>query len=295
MRRTGAPHLRSAAMMSRTSQLLHPPLGYGLGVRPQHYDDLLGDLAGSVGWLEALTENYLVPGGKPLRYLDRLRQRYPLVLHGVSLSIGGTDPLDERYLQDLKALTRRVEPAWVSDHLCWTGVAGVNLHDLMPLPFTESVVRHVVCRIDHVQERLGRRIALENVSSYVTFVESEMTEWEFVREVAQRADCLLLLDVNNVHVSSVNHAFDPLAYLRGIPVERVQQIHLAGHREENGFLVDTHDAPVCDAVWRLFEAAVARFGALSTMIERDDRIPELPILLAELEHARNIAVKAEAA
>ncbi|MGH8175818.1 MAG: MNIO family bufferin maturase [Steroidobacter sp.] len=273
----------------------HASLGYGLGVRPQHYDALLGDFAGSVAWLEALTENYLVPGGKPLHYLERLRERYPIVLHGVSLSIGSVDPLDERYLSEVRALADRFEPAWVSDHLCWTGVDGVNLHDLMPLPFTQATLRHVVARVEEVQERLGRRLVLENVSSYVSFTHAEMTEWEFLRELAQRADCLLLLDVNNVYVSSINHGFDPLAYLRGLPVERVQQFHLAGHRDQNGYLIDTHDAPVCDAVWRLFGAAVERFGPLSTMIERDDNIPELESLLAELDRARTIAATAEAA
>jgi uncharacterized protein len=275
--------------------LLSPSLGFGLGVRPQHYEDLLGDFAGSVSWLEALTENYLVPGGKPLHYLERLRERYPIVFHGVSLSIGGTDPLDEDYLDAVRALGARVEPAWISDHLCWTGVDGLNLHDLLPLPFTEGVVRHVVARVEHVQERLGRRIALENVSTYVTFGQSDMTEWDFLREIAQRADCLLLLDVNNVYVNSVNHGFDPLAYLRGLPRERIQQFHLAGHREQNGFLIDTHDAPVCDAVWRLYAAALARFGPRATMIERDDSIPPLPELLAELEHARSLAATANAA
>ena len=275
--------------------LLHPSLGFGLGVRPQHYEDLVGDFAGSVSWLEALTENYLVPGGKPLHYLARLRERFPVVLHGVSLSIGGTDPLDEDYLDAVAALSARFEPAWISDHLCWTGVDGLNLHDLLPLPFTEDVVRHVVARVEHVQERLGRRIALENVSSYVTFERSDMTEWDFLREIAQRADCLLLLDVNNVYVSSVNHGFDPLAYLRGLPPDRIQQFHLAGHREQNGFLIDTHDAPVCDAVWRLYAAALARFGPRATMIERDDSIPPLPELLVELERARSLAGTANAA
>lgn len=283
-------------MTMRPSPLVSPPLGYGLGVRPQHYDELLGEFAGSVSWLEALTENYLVPGGKPLHYLARLRERYPIVFHGVSLSIGGVDPLDERYLNEVRALIDRFEPAWVSDHLCWTGVDGVNLHDLMPLPFTESTVRHVAARVAHVQERFGRRLVLENVSSYVSFTQADMTEWEFLREIAQRADCLLLLDVNNVYVSGVNHGFDPLAYLRGVPVERVQQFHLAGHREQHGYLIDTHDAPVCDEVWRLFRAAIERFGPLSTMIERDDNIPALETLLAELDHARRIgAAKEEAA
>jgi len=272
---------------------LHSSLGLGLGVRPTHYEDLLGERRGSVGWLEALTENYLLPGGRPLHYLNRLRADYPIVLHGVSLSIGSTDPLDEAYLRDVKALAARVEPAWVSDHLCWTGVDGVNLHDLMPLPFTEETLRHVVSRVGAVQERLGRRLVLENVSSYVSFTRSDMTEWEFLREVAERADCHLLLDVNNVYVSSVNHGFDPLAYLRGIPVDRVQQFHLAGHRDMGDYLIDTHDEPVCEAVWRLFQAAIERFGALSTMIERDDNIPALDVLLDELNHARDITVAAQ--
>lgn len=264
------------------------PLGFGLGVRPSHYEDLLGERRGSVSWLEALTENYLVPGGRPMHFLERLRAEYPIVLHGVSLSIGSSDPLNEDYLREVKALAARIEPAWVSDHLCWTGVDGVNLHDLLPLPFTEEALRHVVSRVAAVQERLGRRLVLENVSSYVSFAASDMTEWEFLREVAERADCHLLLDVNNVYVSSVNHSFDPMAYLRGIPVERVQQFHLAGHRDMGDYLIDTHDEPVCEAVWRLFHAAVERFGPLSTMIERDDNIPALDVLLAELDRARSV-------
>lgn len=275
--------------------LAYPSLGPGLGARPQHYEALLNEHRGSVSWLEALTENYMVPGGKPLRYLERLREQYPIALHGVSLSIGSADPLNERYLRDLEALADRIEPAWVSDHLCWTGVDGVNLHDLMPLPFTEEALRHVVARVAAVQDRLGRRLVLENVSSYVSFTHCDMNEWEFLRELALRADCLLLLDVNNVYVSSVNHAFDPLAYLRGIPVERVQQFHLAGHSVQGKYLIDTHDQPVAEPVWQLFRAAVDRFGALSTMIERDDNIPELGDLLAELDRAWTIATAAQAA
>ena len=277
--------------MSKSS--LQPSLGFGLGVRPAHYEALLGERRGAVGWLEALTENYLLPGGKPLHYLERLRADYPIVLHGVSLSIGSTDALNETYLAEVKALADRVQPEWVSDHLCWTGVDGVNLHDLMPLPFTEVALRHVVSRIAAVQERLGRRLVLENVSSYVSFSGSDMTEWEFLREVAERADCHVLLDVNNVYVSSVNHGFDPMAYLRGIPVERVQQFHLAGHSNMGDYLIDTHDAPVCDEVWQLFHAAVERFGSLSTMIERDDNIPELDVLLTELDRAREITTAAQ--
>jgi uncharacterized protein (UPF0276 family) len=289
------PLTTSATIRATSAGLRHPSLGHGLGLRPMHYPALLGEFRGSVSWLEALTENYLVPGGPPLHHLDRIRQHYPLVLHGVSLSIGGTDPLDERYLREVKALADRVAPAWISDHLCWTGVDGLNLHDLLPLPFTEAALRHVVSRVQHVQERLGRRFVLENVSSYVSFAGADMTEWEFLSEVAHRADCLLLLDVNNVYVSSVNHGFDALAYLRGIPVERVQQFHLAGHRRQGAQLIDTHDQPVPEAVWSLYASAVERFGPVSTMIERDDNIPELPELLAELDRARSIASTAVAA
>ena len=249
-------------------------LGFGLRLRSEHYSDLL-EQSPPIAWLEALTDNYLVPGGRPLHYLERLRAHYPIVLHGVSLSIGSTDPLNLDYVRSVKALADRVEPAWISDHLCWTGVAGINLHDLMPLPFTEETVRHVVSRVHAVQEVLQRRLVLENVSTYVSFAADEMTEWEFLREIAVRADCGLLLDVNNVYVSSVNHGFDPLAYLRGVPVERVQQFHLAGHQSQGDYLIDTHDEPVCEAVWQLYAAAVARFGAVSTMIERDDNIPPL--------------------
>jgi uncharacterized protein len=280
---------------SASMTLTHRSLGPGLGVRPQHYEALLNAAHPGVCWLEALTENYMVPGGKPLHYLERLRARYPIALHGVSLSIGSTDPLNQQYLRDLKTLADRVEPAWVSDHLCWTGVDGINLHDLMPLPYTEEALRHITTRVAAVQDLLGRRLVLENVSSYVSFIHSEMTEWEFLSELAQRADCLLLLDVNNVYVSSVNHGFDPLAYLRGIPPERVQQFHLAGHSNQGRYLIDTHDQAVAEPVWQLFRAATDRFGALSTMIERDDNIPELDELLAELDRAWTIATTAQAA
>ncbi len=270
-------------------------LGFGLGLRPQHYEALLGEHRGSVSWLEALTDNYRVPGGRPPHYLEQLRAHYPVVLHGVSLSIGSTDPLNLDHVRSIKTLAARIEPAWISDHLCWTGVAGLNLHDLMPLPFTEETVRHVVSRVHAVQDILGRQLVLENVSTYVSFAADEMTEWEFLSEIAERADCKLLLDVNNVYVSGINHGFDPQAYLRGVPIERVQQFHLAGHSNMGAYLIDTHDEPVCEEVWQLYAAAVARFGAVATMIERDDKIPDLPVLLAELDRARSIALTAEAA
>jgi uncharacterized protein (UPF0276 family) len=195
----------------------------------------------------------------------------------------------------VKALAARVEPAWISDHLCWTGVAGRNTHDLLPLPYTEEALAHVVERVRAVQELLGRRILLENVSSYVAFRSSSLTEWEFLREVAARADCLILLDVNNIYVSAVNHEFDALEYLRAIPAERVQQIHLAGHENHGDYLVDTHDHPVPDPVWELYAAAVQRFGAVSTMIERDDHIPPLAELCAELAQARALCAATLAA
>jgi len=265
-----------------------PGLGYGLGLRVDHYDEILaGDPP--IDWLEVLSENYMIPGGKPLRYLARMRERYPLVMHGVSMSIGGSDPLDRDYLRRLKQLADTVSPAWISDHLCWTGVDGVNLHDLMPLPYTQEAIDHVAARVREAQDILGRRILLENVSSYVTFHASSLSEWQFLAEVAERADCLILLDINNIHVSSHNHGFDPRDYLAGIPVDRVQQFHLAGHEYQGGLIIDTHDAPIVDPVWSLYADAVRRFGPVSTMIERDDRIPPLADLLAELDVARRIA------
>jgi uncharacterized protein (UPF0276 family) len=268
--------------------VIHPPLGFGLGLRVDHYEAILADRP-PVDWFEALTENYLVPGGKPLDYLLRIRERYPLVLHGVSLSVGSTAPLDRDYLSRVKALASRVAPSWVSDHLCWTGVGGLNMHDLLPLPYTEEALTHVVQRVRTVQDILDRRLLLENVSSYVTYRDSPLTEWEFLREIAQRADCMILLDVNNIYVSSVNHEFDPLEYLRAIPVERVQQIHLAGHENHGDYLIDTHDHPVPDPVWELYGAALKRFGNVSTMIERDANIPPLEDLCAELDMARALA------
>ncbi|MBV9912227.1 MAG: DUF692 domain-containing protein [Sinobacteraceae bacterium] len=275
-------------------RLLEPPLGFGLGLRTDHYEAILSDHP-PVDWFEALTENYLVPGGKPLDYLRQIGERYPLVLHGVSLSIGSTEPLDHEYLGQLRQLATLVRPRWISDHLCWTGTAGRNLHDLLPLPYTEEALNHVVQRVRTVQDVLGRRILLENVSSYVSYRGSELTEWEFLREIAERADCLLLLDVNNIYVSSVNHEFAPLDYVNAIPVGRVQQIHLAGHENHGDYLVDTHDHPVPDPVWELYAAAVRRFGAVTTMIERDANIPPLAELCAELRTARDLAARTLAA
>jgi uncharacterized protein len=268
--------------------LTRPTLGFGLGLRVDHYETILNERP-AVDWFEALTENYLVPGGKPLHHLTRIREHYPMVMHGVSMSIGSAAPLDRTYLEQVKALAQRIEPAWISDHLCWTGVAGKNLHDLMPLPYTDEALKHVASRVRTVQDILGRRILLENVSSYVTFRDSRLSEWDFLRTVAEEADCLILLDVNNIYVSSINHEFDPRDYLAAIPIERVQQIHLAGHQNHGDYLIDTHDYPVPDPVWALYADAVRRFGRVSTMIERDANIPPLAELQAELTAARRTA------
>jgi hypothetical protein len=278
-------------MIKKRSQPTYPHLGFGLGLRTPHYESILQTLP-KVDWFEVISENYMVPGGKPLDYLDRIRCHYPMVMHGVSMSIGGTDALNREYLKQLKALVGRIEPVWISDHLCWTGTDGKNLHDLLPLPYTEEALKHVVDRVSQVQDFLGRRMLLENVSSYVSYHQSEMPEWDFVAAVAERADCLLLLDVNNVYVSSVNHGFDPVEYLQGIPVDRVQQFHLAGHSNCGDYIIDTHDAPIVDPVWELYAAAVRLFGAVSCMIERDDNIPELSELLLELDQARRVAASA---
>jgi len=264
--------------------------GFGLGLRPVHYPDFM-DTPQAVDWLEIISENYMVPGGKPLDMLDAILAKYPVAMHGVSLSIGSTDGLDVAYLAELKALAQRTQPLWISDHLCWTGVQGRNSHDLLPLPYSEEALKLVVRHVEQVQNTLGQRILLENVSSYLNYRSSEMSEWEFLRQVAEQADCLLLLDVNNIYVSSVNHGFDAIEFLNHLPVARVQQIHLAGHNDHGDYIVDTHDHPVAEPVWELYRHACRQFGEVATMIERDDNIPELSVLITELNRARAIAAE----
>jgi uncharacterized protein (UPF0276 family) len=260
-------------------------------LRTQHYQEVMRAHP-AIDWFEVITENFLVPGGNPRRVLRAVRERYPIVLHGVSLSIGSTDPLDEKYLSRVVELAREVEPAWISDHLCWVSINGMYAHDLLPVPFTEESLEHIVSRVQHVQEKLNRRILLENVSSYMTFRESTIPEWEFLAEVARRADCGILLDVNNIFVSAHNHGFEARDYLAGIPGERVGQIHLAGHSENGALLLDTHDHEVPDGVWSLYREAVARYGRRSTLVEWDAEIPTLPRLVEETRRAA--AVEAEA-
>lgn len=264
-----------------------PFLGFGLGLRPDYYQEIL-EQRPDIDWFEILSENYLVPGGKPLYYLEQIRQEYPIVMHGVSLSLGSTDALDVEYLTQLKSLIARVEPMWVSDHLCWTGVHGLNIHDLLPIPYTKEAIQHIVARIQQVQDFLGRPLLIENVSSYLTFQQSEMTEWDFIVEIVKQSGCFILLDVNNVYVSAVNHHFNPLDYIHAMPASRVAQIHLAGHSNEGDYIIDTHDAPVIQPVWDLYRATIKRLGKTSTMIERDDNMPPLAELLAEMNHAKDI-------
>jgi uncharacterized protein (UPF0276 family) len=268
-------------------------LGFGAGLRAPHYSDVLSGRVLEVDWFEAISENYLgygeEPAGRPLETLLKVRQNFPIVLHGVSLSIGGTDPFDRGYLKSLRKLYEIVDPAWVSDHLCWTGVHGHNLHDLLPLPYTRDTIGHVVSRIQEAQDILGRRLTIENVSSYLSYASSEMSEWEFLSEIHARTGCGLLLDVNNVFVSAHNHAFNASEYLQGIPQGSVTQMHLAGHSSNEALLIDTHDAPVCDGVWQLYAEALKRFGRISTLIEWDGNIPGFERLEEEVSHARSIA------
>jgi uncharacterized protein len=260
-------------------------LGFGVGLRRCHYARIL-DENPRVDWFEVISENFMVAGGRPLQVLESVRSRYPIVMHGVSLSIGSTDPLNRTYLKQLAAAARRFQPDWVSDHLCWTGVGGQNLHDLLPLPYTEEVVRHVAERIRAVQEILERTILIENVSSYLEFSCSRLSEWEFLGAVADEADCAILLDINNIFVNAFNHEFDAVRYIDHVPPDRVVQFHLAGHTDHSTYLLDTHDQPIRPEVWKLYEHAVGRFGLTPTLIEWDDNIPEFEVLMTTVEEAR---------
>lgn len=265
-------------------------LGFGLGLRSQHYQSVL-DTAPKVDWFEIISENYMVAGGKPRYYLEQIRANYPIVMHGVSMSIGSTDPVNVAYLKQLKRLSEQIQPEWMSDHLCFTTVGGINSHDLLPMPYTEESLLHLKQRIQQVQEYLGREMVFENVSSYITYQHDEMQEWEFLAQLAQQSGCKFLLDINNIYVSARNHNFDPMDYLDAINPQWVQQIHLAGHSDFGTHVIDTHDHPVPDPVWQLYAAYIGKCGPVSTMIERDDNIPELSVLVSELEQARIIGAK----
>ena len=262
-------------------------IGHGVGMRPKHFGRYLAEKP-PVDWLEVISENFMIKGGRPTVVLDKVRQDVPVVLHGVSLSIGSVDPLNQSYLRELRELADRVQPAWVSDHLCWGSHGGRYAHDLLPLPYTEETLAHVVQRVKVVQDVLRRQILLENVSSYVSFADSSMPEWEFLSRVAAGADCGILLDINNIYVNARNHGFDPLSYVNGVTVERVGQFHLAGHTDKGAYLLDTHDHPVIDPVWDLYAQAVRRFGRVSSLIEWDDHIPDLEVLVAERNKAADV-------
>lgn len=264
-----------------------PDLGVGVGLRIQHYPHIF-EAHPTVDWFEIISENFMSPGGRPLANLDRILDRYRVVQHGVSLSIGSTDPLDFEYLRRLKELVRKAGSPWVSDHLCWTGARGVNLHDLLPLPYTEEAVRHVATRARIAQDFLEVRLVLENVSSYLTYTTSEMTEWAFLSAVVEEADCGVLLDLNNIYVSSFNHGFDPEAYVDFVPASRIVQYHLAGHTHHGDYIIDTHSDHVIDPVWALYRRACERTGPVSTLVEWDADIPPFETLLAEAEKARAI-------
>lgn len=264
-----------------------PYLGCGLGLRSPYYQDILDTLP-QIDWFEIISENYLNCGGLPFSTLLKIREHYPIVMHGVSLSIGSTDPLNWDYLNKLKHLASRIEPAWISDHCCWTSVNQINTHDLLPLPYTEEALYHTAQRIKQVQDFLGRQLVIENVSSYISYTHSMMSEWEFLNKLTKEADCLLLLDINNIYVSSVNHNYDPKVFINEISNERVQQFHLAGHMNKGEYIIDTHDAPIIDEVWGLYKFALQKYGKISTLIERDDKFPPLSELLGEVEQARNM-------
>ncbi len=262
--------------------------GFGLGMRKPHYPAFLEGTV-DVDFVEVISENFMVDGGQPRRILREVRECYPVALHGVSMSVGSAEAVDPEYLGRLRALVDEIEPLFVSDHLCWTRIEGFNSHDLLPLPYDEETLAVVVANVGRAQDALGRAMLIENPSSYIAFDHSTMTEWEFLDRLCERSGCGLLLDVNNVFVSASNHGFDALDYLAGVPIDRVRQVHLAGHSQSEALLIDTHDQPVCRSVWDLYANLVGRVGPIATMIERDDAIPPLEELVGELNIARRIA------
>jgi uncharacterized protein len=278
--------------MSSQPNPIAPFSGFGLGLRRTHYEDFLGGDV-PVDFVEVISENYMIEGGRQMRILEEVRAKLPVIIHGVSMSIGSARGLDEVYLSKLKQLEQRIDPLWVSDHLCWTRTSAHNSHDLLPMPLTQEALQAVCNNIDHAQSVLGRAMLFENPSSYLTFPEDEMTEWEFLTEMTKRTGCYLLLDVNNIYVSSKNHGFSAEEYLAGLPLDRVRQIHLAGHdpaTPERDIIIDTHDREVIEPVWELYAKALGMLPHLpAVMIERDDHIPPLPELLSELDRAREIS------
>lgn len=274
------------------NRLIAPFSGFGLGLRAEHYEDFLGRGV-PVDFVEVISENFMIEGGRQLRILEQVRRDLPVIIHGVSMSIGSARGLDEDYLAKLKQLEERIDPLWVSDHLCWTRTSAHNSHDLLPMPLTKQALEAVCNNIDHAQNTLGRAMLFENPSSYLTFPEDEMSEWEFMSAMARRTGCYLLLDVNNIYVSSQNHGFSAEEYLAGLPLDRVRQMHLAGHdpaTAERDIIIDTHDRPVIEPVWELYGKALQMLPHLpAVMIERDEHIPPLPELLRELDQARAIA------
>jgi uncharacterized protein (UPF0276 family) len=275
--------VKNAARRLRTPALA----GCGIGLRKEHFDAILAERP-AVPFVEAISEDFMVEGGRPLQVLDRVRRDYPVALHGVSMSLGSAEAVDPAYLRRLKTLCERVAPAVVSDHLCWTGLGGHNSHDLLPLPFTEEAVRVTAGKIRRVQDFLGRRILVENISSYVEHAGSRLSETDFLCAVVSEADCGILLDVNNLHVNARNHGLDPERYLARLPAERVGQMHLAGHEDHGDLVIDTHDHPVADAVWELYGSAVERFGPVPTLVEWDARVPALGVVLEEARRAEDI-------
>jgi hypothetical protein len=269
-------------MMTPFSQA--PLHGAGIGLRSQHYAYVLTHQP-AVNWFEVLSDNYLHEGGLPLYHLEQVRHHYPIALHGVGLSLGAADPLNKTYLKRLKQLIHRFQPTHISEHLAWVSINGCYLHDLMPLPYTEKVLTYVAQRIIQAQDFLGQRLLIENPSSYLMFTESTLTEWEFIRRLVEIADCHLLLDINNVYVSAMNHQFDPLDYLTALPKQGVKEIHLAGYEQNEHYLFDTHGYPVHPPVWELYQTALAHFGAVPTLIEWDTDIPDFEVLLAEANQA----------